>query len=719
MMRILRVLGLFLFASLLFWLWYDAQPKHKIESGLRHAYIGGLTKAEEEAFSEALRFVTSGVKPGGISVALNKPGLSTAIQVLTITDAGSVEFHCGPGNAAYDPHLDAILVHVDLVRAWLAPEYAATELFSPRKAFFIFLLLHELGHRAKHGSTRNMYGAMASEGDRHLEEEADQYSFDEIEGLAQHPLVIQPGSHSALAEAWKLHPGSFFLFNFDFVPDTLQPGDQKPDPRLNAKIANDLLERTAKLRAQPLPVRRDLFLLSLLHALPRAAMRGDSPYSSLHEDRAHPTLVSRFKILLDNYRNSTSGLTYPRDPEGMWAARSDGLAAVAEQIELLNRMQSSPVAEITAPTAIASLAWKDSNLLILASDGRVYAIDRKEMRGDSSRSSLTGILLKPADAIVQPGPHTQWSTIQSELWTGSDGQIYTYTDSGVLEADHGLWTKIKAGPFANLSILSIARASSSSMMTIWTGDLLKITDPANPVEPTDSELIVIKNGDTIAARRSLSQLQADVVSRAGQELETLDTAAVNRDGIWLSMWSVDDTLLGLAAFDPQNLHFLRSIKIHSPKPISKDSSAIAIGDSGQVVITVSAESSIEPKAGVHLDPVEIFSVTATGTLDKRGSIPIPFSRVVALSPELPEPVIGEVQFLDKDELLVNSHSWSPNFVFNLTDGNSRPLFFPSTSLNATNSKAEIAFVPLSGGEASLGIDPGGNYRCYVLASPLR
>jgi hypothetical protein len=244
-----------------------------------------------------------------------------------------------------------------------------------------------------------------------------------------------------------------------------------------------------------------------------------------------------------------SSIIYPRDPEGMWAARSDGLAAVAEQIELLNRMQSSPVAEITAPTAIASLAWQDSHLLILASDGRVYAIDRSIMREDSSRSSLTGILLKPADAIVQPGPNTQWSTIQSELWTGSNRHIYSYTDSGVFEAGHGFWTKAKSEPFANLSILSIARSSSSSMMTIWTGDLLKITDPVNPVESTDSELIVIKNGDTIAARRSLSQLQAEVVSRAGRELATLDTAAVNRDAIWLSMWSVDDMLSHFSSYN--------------------------------------------------------------------------------------------------------------------------------------------------------------------------
>jgi hypothetical protein len=516
MTRILRAFGLLLLAILLFWLWYDAQPKHKIESGLRHGYIGGLTRAEEEAFSEALRFVTGSVKPGGISIALNKPGLGTSLQVLTITDAGSGEFHCGPGNAAYDPHLDAILVHVDLVRAWLAPEFAATELFSPRKSFFIFLLLHELGHRAKHGSMRNMYGAMVSEGDRRLEQEADQYSFDQIEGLAEHPLVIPPGSHSALAEAWKLHPGSFSLFDFNFVPDTRPAGSPKQDPRLDARVEQELLARTEKLRAQPLPIRRDLFLLSLLHALPRAAMRGDSPYSSLHEDRAHPTLVNRFKILLDNYRNRTHGLSYPRDPDGMWAARSDGLAAVAGQIELLNRMQSSPVAEITAPAAIANLTWKGSRLLILTSDGRVYAIERKEMRGNSSRSSLTGILLKPADAIIQPGGHDQWSTIQSELWTGAGDHIYTYTDSGVFEADHGYWKKVKTGNFANLSILSITRSNSSSMMTIWTGDLLKITDPISPVEPLDSELIVIKDGDTIVARRSLLQLQSDVSSRVGE-----------------------------------------------------------------------------------------------------------------------------------------------------------------------------------------------------------
>jgi hypothetical protein len=716
MARLWRIVGLLLVTVFLFWLWYDAQPKQKIASGLRHGQIGGLTKTESEAFYEALTFVTSGIRREGVPVVLNQPGSAGAIRVLTVTDSGSSDFQCDPGNAAYDPHLDAVLIHVDLVRAWLKPEYEVTELFSPRKSFFIFLLLHELGHRAKHGSLRKMYGAMSSGGDVRLEEEADQFAFDQMQDLAKRSLVIGTGVHSALAEAWKLPPGSYSLFDFNLIADT-RPADSPPiDPKLEKDVEKELVARTAKLRSQPMALRRDLFFLSLLHALPRAAMRGDSPYSSLHRDPAHPTLVNRFRALLEHYRATTRNINYLADPDGLYAARVDELAAVQQQIDLLGQMETSFLTEVTVPASIASLTWRDSQLLVLTRDGDLFAMKPGGVLPDGSTSTLATIQFKPADAIVRAAKNAKWSTIQSELWTDADDHIYTSTDSGVFEADRSSWRKVSAGPFAGLQILSLERSIGSPRMAIWTGDLMKISDPVAPSDPVESELIVVANGETVVTRRPIAQLESEVQSHGGPEDLTIDVAAVNGDAIWLSAWSIDERLLGLAAFDPNDLHFLRYMKIRTNRPIAKDSSAVAIADyqhAASIAIAVSG-GPFDPKAGVRLDPVEIYTLNDDGSMAKRGTLQVPFSRIVALSSEMPEAPVDDVQFLDQNHLLVNSHSWSPNFLFKLNDGTSKPLFFPSTSLNARNAMGQFAFVPLSGGEASLGSDPGGNYRCYVI-----
>jgi hypothetical protein len=336
MRLLLRLLGLVLAGSFLYWLWRDAQPAHKIVAGVSEGQIGGLTNQDAEAFREALNFLTTNINAKGVSIALNEPGEQGAIRVLTITDAGTTKFHCGPGNAVYDAGLDAVLIHVDLVHAWLMPEFGTTELFSPRKSFFVFLMLHELGHKIKQGSAQRISGTTASGGDRKLEEAADEYAFEQIDNLANEPLIVGPEARSPLAQAWKLEPGTYYLFGYDLVTGPWPVGASQAE----SEAQEQLRQQTARLRAQAFNVRRDLFFLSLMHAVPRAAMRGDSPYSSLDDDPAHPTLVNRLQTLLENYQARTSGLTYPRDSAGMWAGRSEGFAAVEQQISMLNQMRS-------------------------------------------------------------------------------------------------------------------------------------------------------------------------------------------------------------------------------------------------------------------------------------------------------------------------------------------------------------------------------------------
>ena len=107
-------------------------------------------------------------------------------------------------------------------------------------------------------------------------------------------------------------------------------------------------------------------------------------------------------------------------------------------------------------------------------------------------------------------------------------------------------------------------------------------------------------------------------------------------------------------------------------------------------------------------------MTGQKTVRRVATVSVPYSRIVAPLPDLSKPIVADAQFIDDNHVLLNSHSWSPSFVVDLRDGVSRPLFFPSTSLSATSHDKWVAFVPLSGGEPSLALDPGGNHRCYVM-----
>jgi len=296
-MRVVRILAGVIVIGLLFWLWLDARPQRRIAQAIVKGQIGGLSPTETQSFREAASWLAAAID--GATITVNEAGVKSAVHIFTIADAGSDAFHCGPRNALYDSGLDAVLIHADLVRAWLTPEFGTSEVFSPRKLFLVFLLLHEIGHKVKHGTTRRMYGALASEGDRRLEEEADAYAFDAIERLARTPLTVGSAERPALAKAWKLPPGSYSLAGWDLVTDLPKPGQALGT---YPPLPEEVRQEAAQLQKQPEDVRTDLLLLSWMHALPRAAMRADTPYSSLHEDRGHPTLVGRLNTLLQRYR---------------------------------------------------------------------------------------------------------------------------------------------------------------------------------------------------------------------------------------------------------------------------------------------------------------------------------------------------------------------------------------------------------------------------------
>jgi len=714
-MRGLRVGGFAALLLIVAWLAYDSQPAARVGRAVRAGRVGGLDTQEQQALHQALSWVVAGAGLPGNGVAINELRPDAAIRVLTVTDAGSREFNCGPGNAVYDSHLNAILIHVDLARGWLTSEFGTAEMFSIRKTFLLFLLLHEIGHQVLHGATQATYPAALEGGaERARETEADEYAFTRMESLARVPLVASGDASDALAKAWSMRPGSYVLFGFDLVTDLPDPATvhgNYPPP------TEEALAQAASLRALPEPVRRDLFILSWMHALPRAAMRADTPYSSFNENEGHATLVRRITDLFNRYRERTAGLDYVGDPDGLWASRTEALAAVQQQLTLLGTISTQPLYEVTLPAAISSMSWEPTRLLIMTDDGNVYTIPRETLKRTGG-SSLTRLLLGQDQAIVRPERKDAWVTLQANVWSDEQQRIFTYTDDGMMEARDGFWRRVSEEPLRSLSVLTLTQSRPTlSRWVIWTGDVLKISDPGGEQVARESELVVM-DGHKITARRPIAGLFADVEQAAPDRLVTLDLASVTDTAIWLSLWTADDDhLLGFADVDPANLRVRRFVTATHARPIVKDQSFVTVrpGDPFlAVVVTAPGDGTVQPRAGFHVDPVEVATIDGAGTLRRVATVSAPYSRIVAPLPDLSESIVADAQFIDDDHVLLNSHSWSPSFVVDLRDGVSRPLFFPSTSLSATSHDKWVAFVPLSGGEPSLALDPGGNHRCYVM-----
>ena len=707
-----RATALVAVCGLLAWMVWDTRTGRRIEQGLAAGQLGGLDPEETRALQELVYWIGAGGSASEITV--NTASRGSGLRVLTVTPKGEVAFQCGPGNAVYNSQLDAILVHVDLVKSWMASEFGTHEVFSVRKVFPLFLLLHEFGHRERHGRTLRMYGPSAGRSDgRRLEDEADTYSLERLHTLARTPLSVAAGS--PLARRWNLPPGSYPLNGFSLTIDLPKPGEaygQYPSP------TEETLQRVAALQHLPEAARLDLFTLSWMHDLPRAAMRGDSPYSSLHQDVDHATLVRRIRLLLAQHRAMLPGVEYQRSADGTWAGSQEALRAVERQLDVLEQMGGSRLSEVTLPDSISDLTWTPTALLLVTDDGNVYRVTDAELEAEAPYG-LTKIMLSPERAHVRPENRGSWSTFQSDLWTADDGRIFLYTDSGIQEARDGFWRPVGDRQLASVSILSSTPFRDDPLRAvIWTGDAIKMSERGAVTRGSDHDVFVLEKGRSIGARRPLTDMFAEASRHTGRELVSVDVAAAFGKTVWLSVWSADDDLLGFADADAATLRIRRFIPLPAAAtPMRQESTRLAISPNGQrfALLTVHGDATVDPQAGSREDRVNVFELTlATGGVRQVGGFSVSYSRVVALLPELPQNVIESAEFVDDHRLLIATHSWSPALIFDLRTTRARPLFFPSSAVSAARADGWAAYVPLSGGEASLAITPGANHRAYVV-----
>jgi hypothetical protein len=707
-MTVVRAAGLLLVVALCFWLVRDGRPERRIERGIQRGEIGGLTKVETAAFRDVLGWVSLALSPKPQTVALNQGGTAD-LRVLTVATTGERRFGCGPGNAVYDSTLDAVLIHAGLVKGWLQPEFGVHEVFSLRRTSLLFVLLHEIGHRELHGRTRAMYGdhSAATSGSR-LEAEADAYAIDKLVAVARTPLRVDEHNGQSIAAVWGLTHGIYSLNGFRLAPGTHADGAGTDLTRF------DIEAPARELQGLPSEARLDLFMLGWFSELPRAALRGDSPYSALHADAQHDSLVKRLRSMLGHYLSARAATRYDGDPNGVWVSDEEAVAAATRQLDLFGILTDATIVEITVPASVSALAWDGNSLLVMTDSGHLYRVLPEDIPMEAASRRLLRRRLSPDDALVRPAA-TEWATLQTEVWADTLGRIYCHTDHGIMEAAEGSWRKTTAAGLDSMSILDFTRFQSGPQWLIYTGDLMKMTEPGAEFRSSDHDVLVLANGNRITVRRALEDFLIDIQLAAGRRVST-DHVVAREDRLTMSLW-VDDLLFGLIDVDPGTLRPTRLRRLKgSGHPIPRDSTAIVVNPSGgrTVLVTSRQQPAIEPNAAIRDQLVEVFELSTDGSeLILRGTVSVPYSRVLSIIAEIDEPVVQGAEFIDDDRLLISGHSWSPSFVFELGDGSSRPAYFPSSSLSTSNATWS-AYVPLSGGEASLASTPWGNHRVYLV-----
>ena len=299
---------------------------------------------------------------------------------------------CGPGNAVYDSGIDAIFVHRDLAVA------ATGEEWTTDKLYFVFLLLHELGHRDRHGGERRMFDEMSTDDlDPELdifEQEADGFAFERLQDLYKSDLATE------------------------------QP------------VVGDVHRRTVGLLDRPIPnedrLWNDIFLLTR-EFFPNL-LSSSERFTPLHRDRSHPTIVRRFARFLEVI--SERGIASEEIRQR--------LALNTELLQRLDAMQQRPTCELLAGEAVAHFHGTAEHLYLLTSHGTAYRAALDEIRStlDSSSHSIIRLSSPAIGALPKAVGYVMgvWGASSLHVVT-HDGAIYresgsTWRASGTLELSH-------------------------------------------------------------------------------------------------------------------------------------------------------------------------------------------------------------------------------------------------------------------------------------------
>ena len=315
-------LGLFFVSCILFLIFGSNRGKNRTQTigdQIRSGNIGQLSAERRIYLAEVIKQVmlAANISP---QVSINSGTELDGLHVYTVSSNVESLTGCGRGNAIYDASLDAIFIDENLVNPQdflsLGEEtdhsnsITVNDLIS-QKTYLIFILLHELGHRALHRNLQATFDTTKS-ASRARELEADEYAVTILERTLQ-----QPNSLNSMLAAEK---GPF---------------------------------RDAFSLATPRE-RAWLTIAQMVDQMSLQLMFSSTPISSLYQDFSHPSMIDRAESFLSTaFAEHECGVTV-----------TIYLTLATRSIERVRSLMHYQTLELVLPERIYDVAFTKDGLLV-------------------------------------------------------------------------------------------------------------------------------------------------------------------------------------------------------------------------------------------------------------------------------------------------------------------------------------------------------------------
>lgn len=369
-----------------------------LDQALAEGLIGRVDKVQEERLRNTITLMIEALGLD-VTIAIDEKFDSSKLKVYTTSAGAEAITGCGPGNAKYDPELDAIFIdesffQVDGFRhIFEASSYGAVLGFREDpvfpEVFLRFVLMHELGHRALH---RNIAASGAGTTSREIE--ADNFALDGLRkfyaldrtrgsGLVQPPLIELVGGSALVRE------------------------DLSPEEQVYVDLAGAL------------------FIMSVWN------LYLGTPYSPFYHDAEHPTFLDRTATALKALRG--------RDDIG--AELRSNLAFLSASVERESAVGGRTFTEVLTSAPISDVGFSTSGLMVLT-------VGNQQLLRVSNYSLVQSTInrLVRSEVVADLPPSTElganlgfWNLLDGQaIWVDWEGDAWSYAGERRSPHDFGL-----------------------------------------------------------------------------------------------------------------------------------------------------------------------------------------------------------------------------------------------------------------------------------------
>jgi hypothetical protein len=526
-----RALAVITVIGSILWLYLDKPPRERrirdLDRALASHAVGRLNASGRRRLQEVVGEMLKALDIPA-QAAVDEPFRGDRLNIYTTSTAAAVVTGCGPGNALYDPGLDAIFIDEEFFNfegyreIYNASAYGSVVSFNENLVFpeiyLRFVILHELGHRQLHrgiGGYRPHVTQLTPQRLRALEREADRFA---VTGMK-----------------------TFYAF------DKAHPAGFVGPPLKDAVGLSDFFDSDVSPAAQVY-----IDLVGTLFLMANAELYLGTPYSPFFESPSHPTFLDRARGAIDAVLENKD-LAPKLQANFLFLRESLGREAL---------VGNEPFTEVIVPEPVNDVSFDDSEVLIASvGNRRVFGVSGEALNfkgGSSGRQVLRSAPKTPT------GP-SSGSEPNRGFWTRPDHH------SLLIDSEGAVWE------FFGARMVPSALSLPSGLTTRGCFHLLTPPQPTEKAVVTAcdaafTQWLVSFRNDRRTAERSEPDILRDLTQRLGHPLGGFEISALGENDLYLALndTAKEKHLIGSARLSVSSLQVEEAITFKSEKPLSPD-----------------------------------------------------------------------------------------------------------------------------------------------------